>query len=86
MDLANYPINFSKISKHPINPYPRQNAEIHAECFLNTGGQEATNFIGVHQFTKPPSDSRAYVKIDPWNPGQHGIRTLTTPKIQKMYQ
>ena len=47
MDLANYPANFSKITKHPINPYPTHNAEIHASCFQNTGGQPATNYIGI---------------------------------------
>ena len=86
MDLANYPANFSKISTHPINPYPTTNAEIHADCFLNHGGQPATNFIGIKTLNPPTDDSRQYLKMPAWHPQQHGIKVLTTPKVQKQYQ
>ena len=86
MDLANYPVNFSKITKHPINPYPTHNAEIHAQCFQNTGGQPATNFIGVKALNTPTDDSRQYMKVPAWHPQQHGIHELHTPKVKKQYQ
>ena len=86
MDLANYPANFSKILKHPIIPYPTHNAEIHSECFLNHGGQPATNFIGVKTLNTPTDDSRQYFKVPAWNPQQHNIRVVSTPKVQKQYQ
>ena len=86
MDLANYPANFSKISKHPIQQYPTHNAEIHANCFLNNGGQPATNFIGCKALNTPTDDSRQYLKVPSWNPLQNGIKVLNTPKVQKQYQ
>jgi hypothetical protein len=86
MDLVNYPVNFSKVSKHPINPYPTHNAEVHADCFLNYAGQPATNFIGIKALNTPTDDSRQFLKAAAWKPEQHGIHVLHTPKVQKQYQ